>query len=116
MNHVSDGDEAIEFMKSSSRDGQINFPKVIFLELNTPRLNGFEVLTWIKNQAFSEPLKVVVLSASREAKDIEKAALLGATGYLVKPVTAKDITRLLDITNIIDSEDLLSDDHFARAT
>ena len=60
-----------------------------------PVLNGFEVLDWLQTQTFSNQMRVVVLSGSEHQSDKDRAALLGATDYLVKPVSTSDLDRFL---------------------
>jgi CheY-like chemotaxis protein len=70
-------------------------PFAIFLDLKMPVLNGFEVLEWMRTQTFSSSIHVIVLSGSDYPEDKERAARLGATDYLVKPVRVEDLQRYL---------------------
>jgi CheY-like chemotaxis protein len=91
MRHVLDGAEAIDFLRKASD----SLPQTIFLDLKMPIVNGFEVLEWIRTQTFPTHMQVVVLSGSEHEDDKERAAQLGATDYLVKPVKVHDLHRLL---------------------
>jgi CheY-like chemotaxis protein len=71
-------------------------PFVIFLDLKLPYLDGFEILSWIKQQPRLKSIVVVVLTGSSEARDHQKAYALGARSYLVKPPKAKDIRQFID--------------------
>jgi CheY-like chemotaxis protein len=71
------------------------FPHLILLDLKLPRLSGFEVLAWLRQQSGLKPVPVIILTSSREASDVEKAYQLGVNSYLVKP-TAFD--QLLEMT------------------
>jgi CheY-like chemotaxis protein len=93
--HLSNGAEAIEYLKRTSTSDFEALPKIMFLDLKMPVLNGFEVLDWLQTQIFRARVRVIVLSGSEQQKDKERAAELGAEGYLVKPITAADLTRLL---------------------
>jgi DNA-binding response OmpR family regulator len=60
-----------------------------------PRLNGFDVLAWVRQQPALSSLQVVIFSSSDEAKDINKAYGLGANWYLVKPHSMEELTALV---------------------
>lgn len=89
--HAVDGEAAMQHLAAArSADGG-RFPDLVFLDLKIPTFNGFEVLTWIREQQFDPPLDVAVLSGSEHASDIQRAHLLGATGYYVKPVSIEQL-------------------------
>ena len=86
---VCDGVEAIRYLggegKYSDRK-QYPMPLLVLLDLNMPRLNGFEVLAWIqKNTTTTFPL-VITLSYSHLESDIRRAYDLGTSAYIAKPV------------------------------
>jgi len=58
----------------------------VLLDLNMPRLDGFEVLKWIRNRGEFLGLKVIVLTTSQNMKDVGYAYSLGANSFLVKPL------------------------------
>ncbi|MFN7141751.1 MAG: response regulator, partial [Limisphaerales bacterium] len=60
-----------------------------------PLMNGFDVLRWVKQQQFSSPLNVIILSGSPHDKDRTLAFELGARDYLVKPVDAETLKKRL---------------------
>jgi|SRR4051812_12147977 CheY-like chemotaxis protein len=95
LHHVADGAAAIEVIKQAAIADQLRLPALIFLDLKMPVMNGFEVLTWLREQTFPAVIKVVVLSGSEQAEDKERAARLGASEYLVKPATEEALHRLL---------------------
>jgi len=80
--HVArDGQEAIDFLAAATE-----LPKVVLLDLKLPKKSGIEVLQWIRSQARSKVLPVVMLTSSREEPDIAKCYALGVNSYIVKPV------------------------------
>ena len=83
-----DGVEAINFLfdQKSGECIEQNRPKVIFLDLKLPRLNGLEVLEIIKNDPRTNDIPVVILTSSSEERDLKRAYELGVNSYLVKPV------------------------------
>jgi CheY-like chemotaxis protein len=61
-------------------------PAVVFLDLKMPKINGLEVLRTIKNDSNLRPIPVVMLTSSREERDLAESYALGANAYVVKPV------------------------------
>jgi CheY-like chemotaxis protein len=95
LQRAVDGAEAVDFLRTALSGSQEKLPRVIFLDLKMPLLNGFEVLEWIATQHFPREMRVIVLSGSSHPDDKSRAAQLGATDYLVKPVKVADFQRLL---------------------
>jgi two-component system response regulator len=84
-----DGAEAIEFLFGEGQHAgrQIeNKPKVILLDLKLPKIDGIEVLRRIKSDARTKMIPVVILTSSREQKDVVESYQLGVNSYIVKPV------------------------------
>ncbi len=85
----SDGVEALDFLFGNGIYAGRNLterPKVIFLDLKLPRVNGLEVLQRIKNDARTRTIPVVILTSSQEDLDITRSYDLGVNSYMVKPV------------------------------
>jgi CheY-like chemotaxis protein len=61
-------------------------PAVVFLDLKMPKIDGLEVLRTIKNDQALRPIPVVMLTSSREERDLVESYALGANAYVVKPV------------------------------
>jgi CheY-like chemotaxis protein len=95
LRHVTNGAEAVDFLESVASSDRQKLPGVIFLDLKMPVLNGFEFLEWMRTQTFSSSIHVIVLSGSDYPEDKERAARLGATDYLVKPLKVEDFQRYL---------------------
>ena len=86
---VRDGAEALEFIFCTDRyaDRRIeNQPKVILLDLKLPLVDGLEVLRHVKADSRTQAIPVVVLTSSREERDIVDSYELGVNSYIVKPV------------------------------
>jgi CheY-like chemotaxis protein len=94
LHHSENGTQALQFLQKTARSHE-DLPRVVFLDLKLPVLNGFEVLEWIRGQAFPPEMQIVVLSGSERQDDKDRAAQLGATDYLVKPIKVSDLQRLL---------------------
>jgi two-component system response regulator len=92
---VRDGAEALEYLFGSGayagRD--INHaPKVILLDLKLPKVDGKEVLRRIKSDERTRSIPVVVLTSSREERDIVESYRLGVNSYITKPVDFEQFT------------------------
>ena len=86
---VRDGAEALDFLfGSGAHAGRSveNTPRVILLDLKLPKVDGLEVLRQIKADARTRMIPVVVLTSSREERDIVESYELGVNSYIVKPV------------------------------
>lgn len=85
---VKTGEEATDFIfcrgEFSSRTIE-NSPKVVFLDLKLPKKSGLDVLKEIRSDERTKNIPVVILSTSREEKDIVEGKNLGMNGYVVKP-------------------------------
>ncbi len=96
---VTDGQEALDYFSGAREYADRErhpIPFIVFLDLKLPFVNGFEVLSWIRQQPSLESTLVVVLTSSAENRDQERAYALGARSYLIKPPTAET---LLDVLN-----------------
>jgi two-component system response regulator len=86
---VKDGAEALEYIFATgtyaSRDINHN-PKVILLDLKLPKVDGIEVLRRIKSDERTKVIPVVVLTSSKEERDLVQSYQLGANSYITKPV------------------------------
>jgi len=96
FHHVTNGAEAIDYIEKASTPGNGVLPRVVFLDLKMPVLNGFEVLDWLQTQPYASQMRVIVLSGSEHQMDKQRAGQLGAAAYLVKPVKESDLHRYLD--------------------
>ena len=95
---VTDGEEAISYFKGNGNYGDRGkhpLPVVIFLDLNMPRKNGFEVLQWLRQQSGLKRIIVNILSASSRGEDVRQAFDCGANVYLVKPSKIEALVEML---------------------
>jgi CheY-like chemotaxis protein len=94
---VRDGEEAIFYLqgsgKYSNRD-EFPLPTLLLLDLKMPKVDGFEVLKWIRQQPGLAPLRVLVLTSSENMRDVNLAYRLGANSFLVKPMDFKDVVQM----------------------
>jgi len=85
---VRDGEEAIAYLKGTGRyadRSRFPFPMLLLLDLHMPKVNGFEVLEWLRKQPSLSRLSVAVLTSSDHDPDALRAFELGADSYLIKP-------------------------------
>jgi len=90
-----DGAEALEFLFCSGAYAQRSphtGPKVILLDLKLPKVDGLEVLRKVKGDPRTRTIPVVVLTSSREERDIVESYQLGVNSYIVKPVDFAQFT------------------------
>lgn len=96
--HLENGAEALDFLFGKGRYAERNLsnkPKVILLDLKMPKVDGLEVLKEIKANEQTKSIPVVILTSSRQNPDIERAYLLGANSYMVKPVEFDNFTKVV---------------------
>jgi CheY-like chemotaxis protein len=86
VNCVSDGEAAIAFLKRLGEHSQAPRPDLILLDLNLPKMDGFQVLEAIKGDPELRNIPVVVVSGSDREADISRAYGLQASAFVVKPL------------------------------
>ncbi len=90
--HLHDGEEALAFLFSET---QRVTPKLILLDLKMPKVDGIEVLRAIKNDPEKRTIPVVVLTSSKEERDVIESYKLGVNAYIVKPVEFEKFTEAI---------------------
>ena len=83
------GREALDILRREHVD-------LVLLDLKMPRLDGFEVLQWIRRNPATKALPVVVLAGSSFRADIRRALELGANSYAAKPGRFEELQVLID--------------------
>lgn len=100
---VGGGEEVISYLtgKASYADRKrYPLPALMLLDLKLPGMSGFEVLLWLRQQPLLKRLPVVVLTSSKESRDINRAYELGVNSYLVKPVDFDDLLEIVKTVNL----------------
>jgi CheY-like chemotaxis protein len=82
-----DGQAAVEFL---TRNGQL--PSVIISDLMMPRMNGLELLSWVRNQPSVRRIPFVLWSNQQPSRFAAEAMRLGATAYSVKPRSPGEVS------------------------
>jgi two-component system, response regulator len=86
---VRDGEEALDFLFCRGGFASRSFdhpPRLVLLDLKLPKVDGLEVLHLVKADPRTKPIPVVVLTSSREEKDLVESYKLGVNAYIQKPV------------------------------
>jgi CheY-like chemotaxis protein len=99
LQHAADGDQAIDYLNGAGAYADREehpFPDLVLLDLRIPRLDGFEVLQWIRDNPATKTLPVVVLAGSSFRADVRRALELGANSYAVKPGTIEELQESID--------------------
>ena len=92
INHIHiarDGEEALDFLFCSGPHNDRSFdrpPKLVLLDLKLPKVDGLEVLRRMKSDSRTQAIPVVILTSSKEERDLVRGYGLGANSYIQKPV------------------------------
>lgn len=92
---VKDGEEALDyiFYRGDYSSRRRKLPRVVLLDLRLPKLDGIEVLTAIRNHEETKNLPVVVLTSSKEERDLVETYKLGVNSFVAKPVAFDDFVK-----------------------
>jgi len=85
MKEAKNGEEALEVLKDKS-----NFPDLILLDLNMPKMSGIEFLSILKKDSNIQHIPTVILTTSDNQKDLEECYRIGVSGYILKPLKYDD--------------------------
>jgi two-component system, response regulator len=86
---VGDGEQALDFVFCRGAYAERSFdhpPKLILLDLKLPKVNGMEVLKQVKSDPRTKSIPVVIMTSSKEERDLVEGYNLGANSYIQKPV------------------------------
>lgn len=96
MIHLTDGAEALDFIFAKGKYQERNIedkPKVILLDIKMPKVDGLQVLRAIREDERTKLIAVVMMTSSREERDMVESYRLGTNSYVVKPVNFEDFAR-----------------------
>jgi CheY-like chemotaxis protein len=101
--HVcTDGEDAMNYLKGKGRYADrdlFSFPRVLITDLKMPRCSGFDLLAWLQKHPECNLIPKIVLSASNEESDVNKAYQLGANCFFRKPSTFDALCELIHLAN-----------------
>ncbi len=119
-NHVfiaRDGEEALEFLFCSGPHVQRSFdhpPKLVLLDLKLPKVDGMQVLKQVKGDARTKNIPIVMMTSSREERDLVSSYDLGVNSYIQKPVDFDEfrkIVKLLGLYWLVTNQPPVSNGH-----
>lgn len=87
--HLRDGEEALQYLFCTGPFASRNaadLPRLIIIDLKMPKVDGLEVIRKLKSDKRTSMIPVVLLTSSKEEKDITESYMLGVNSYIVKPV------------------------------
>lgn len=93
-----DGQELLELLERRGDYAHLEdepLPGIILLDLNMPRMSGMEVIRFLKNHERFRSIPIVVLTTSRSEADVLESYHLGINSYIPKPVTFRDLLRVI---------------------
>jgi CheY-like chemotaxis protein len=99
LNVVSDGEQALDYLRGTGDYQGRTRPDLVLLDLNLPRKDGREVLAEVKSDPDLRTIPIVVLTTSEAEEDVLKSYQLHANAYVTKPV---DFERFVSIVRQID--------------
>lgn len=97
-----DGEEALDFLfcRGQYVDRSPNNPRLVLLDLKLPKVDGLQVLREIKASTATQSIPVVVLTSSREEKDMIESYQLGVNSYIQKPVDFEQFREAIRILGL----------------
>ena len=91
---AKDGEEALNILLPQKKENAKR-PDLILLDLKLPKVDGLEVLRQVKSNPETKPIPVVILTSSREEKDLMESYHLGVNSYIRKPVDFEQFTEVV---------------------
>ena len=88
---AKNGEEALDILKDKG-----NYPDLILLDLNMPKLSGIEFLSILKNNKDIQHIPTVILTTSDNQKDLEECYRIGVSGYIIKPLKYDDYVKKIE--------------------
>ena len=99
---AADGRQALDALMRASDlapVGAVPAPDVILLDINMPRMNGFEFLLAVKSDDLLKVIPVVILTTSNQNSDVLESYRLGAAGYIVKSADYQEFVEMINVLN-----------------
>jgi CheY-like chemotaxis protein len=98
LRRATDGNEAVQYLAGAGTfadRGTHPLPTLILSDLKMPRMNGLELLQWVRAQPLLKRIPFILLSSSNLASDVNRAYDLGVSSYLIKPGALDDLVKML---------------------
>ena len=100
INVVTDGVEALTYLRKEGQYADVQLPDVILLDLNLPKKDGYEVLAEIKQDPDLKRIPIVILTTSEAERDILQTYYMHANCYITKPV---DLGQFITVVKSIET-------------
>jgi CheY-like chemotaxis protein len=98
LHFVQDGQEVLDYLEGAGQFAdrvRHPLPHLVLLDLHMPRLDGFEVLQWVRSKPHLGDLVLIIFSSSGDSRDMKKAYRLGANSYMIKPHSMEELMALV---------------------
>ncbi len=95
--HAKNGEEALRILRPDTEHPTLVPPFIMILDINMPRMSGFELLDELVDDPMFSQIPVYIVSTSTRQKDKDKAMSYRVRGYVVKPVTQKILLEMLEM-------------------
>lgn len=95
---VRDGEEALDFLFCRGKYSDRSFgeaPQLVLLDLKLPKVDGLQVLQAVKTDARTKAIPVIILTSSREERDLVNGYRGGVNSYIQKPVNFSDFSQVV---------------------
>jgi two-component system response regulator len=92
---LRDGEEVIRILGQAREAPDFHRPRLMLLDLKLPKVDGLEVLRWLRHSPVTSPIPVVIFSSSRQKTDMQKCLQLGANSYVTKPVPYSEFSAVV---------------------
>jgi two-component system, response regulator len=95
---VRDGEEALDFLFCKNAYSNRSFdhpPKVVLLDLKLPKVDGLEVLRALKNDSRTKAVPIVVMTSSKQQRDMVEGYRLGVNSYIQKPIDFAEFREII---------------------
>jgi len=98
LNFVGNGEEVIDYLSGAGKFSdrrQFPYPDLVLLDVRMPRLDGFSVLKWVRNQEAYHTLPVIMWTSSDDKRDVARASEFGANSFLEKPFSVDELVTMV---------------------
>jgi CheY-like chemotaxis protein len=102
MNVVTNGEEALEYLRQKDALGKNFLPDFTLIDINMPKMNGFELLEAIRSNRRWEHLKCFIITTSDDAAERKRGMMLNISGYIVKPLKLNSPSSMAAFNLMID--------------
>jgi CheY-like chemotaxis protein len=109
--HARNGEHALELLRPADGDPTLVPPFIMFLDINMPRMSGFELLDELEGDQVLCSVPIFIVSTSTRPQDQRKAAEYSVRGYMVKPLSEEMLRDILETPGAATSASATRDPH-----